>query len=206
VTAHAGTIIDLLGGPFARTPAGNVSPAIAGYLKEIPGYADFFGHQSFCNCKHCQSILGPAAYFVDLMCFVDETTHAAFFTAAPNHTLSLRTRRPDLWTLDLTCENTNTPIPYLVIINEILENAVARDAGFAGNFADRAAVGRAVYRDTLPGRVGQLPPAAQPAVRRTAHVSAALPAQPRRRRRGRPRDRRSPGPRFGLRFPRRTSR
>ena len=31
------------------------------------GYASLFGNQTFCDCAHCASILGPAAYFVDLM-------------------------------------------------------------------------------------------------------------------------------------------
>lgn len=153
LTAHIGTVIDIFGGLFGATSVGNISPAVPGYLKEIPGFEDFFGNQDFCNCKHCQSILSPAAYFVDLMCFVDEQVTQEFFANKPSHPLNLRTRRPDLWTLELTCENTNKAIPYLVIINEILENAVARDAGFAGNFADRVAVGTTVYKDTLPDRV-----------------------------------------------------
>ena len=153
VTAHIGTVIDVVKGGFKDLAVGNISPALAGYLKEIPGFADFFGNQDYCNCKHCQSILSPAAYFVDMMCFIDEHVTQPFFAAKPNHPLNLKTRRPDLWTLELTCENTNKPIPYLVIINEILENAVAKDAGFAGNFGDRVAVGTKVYKDTLPDAV-----------------------------------------------------
>jgi len=153
VTAHAGTVMDVVGGMFNDTAVGNISTEVVGYLKEIPGFADFFGSQNFCNCKHCQSILGPAAYFVDLMCFVEENVTREFFADKPDHPLNLRSRRPDLWTLELTCENTNTSIPYLVIINEILENAVAKDAGFAGDFGDRVAVATSVYRDTLPDRV-----------------------------------------------------
>ncbi len=153
VTAHTGTVIDLLGDTFVGTPAGNVSTSIGGYLKEIPGFADFFGNQGFCTCEHCQSILGPAAYFVDLMTFVDENITQDHFAGRLDHPLNLRTRRPDLWTLELTCANTSTPIPYLVVINEILENAVARHVGFVGDFGDRPAVEARVYRDTLPDRV-----------------------------------------------------
>ena len=153
VTAHIGTVIDVVKGGFKDLAVGNISPALAEYLKEIPGFADFFGNQDYCNCKHCQSILSPAAYFVDMMCFLDEHVTQRFFATKPNHPLNLKTRRPDLWTLELTCENTNKPIPYLVIINEILENAVAKDVGFAGNFGDRVAVGTKVYKDTLPDAV-----------------------------------------------------
>ena len=43
--------------------------------------------------------------------------------------LHLRARRPDLWELPLTCENTNTLVPYLDVINRVLERYVAGDAG-----------------------------------------------------------------------------
>jgi hypothetical protein len=153
VTARAGTVIDVLRGGFNDLGVGNLSTDFGGYLKNIPGFADFFGNQDFCDCKHCRSILGPAAYFVDLMSFVDEKITKRFFANQPNHHQSLKSRRPDLWTLELTCENTNKPIPYLVVINEILENAIATMAGFTGNFGDRSAVGGVVYKDRLPVHV-----------------------------------------------------
>ena len=153
VTAQIGSLIDIVKGGFKDTGVGNVSPQLLEYIKEIPGFEDFFGNQDYCNCDHCSSILSPAAYFVDLMTFVDEHVTQTTFAAKPNHPLKLQNRRPDLWTIELTCANTNTPIPYLVIINEILENAVAKDAGFAGNFADRLAVGTKVYKDTLTDRL-----------------------------------------------------
>src|SRR5262245_61051836 len=87
------------------------------------------------------------------MMFVDEHITQEHFAGRLDHSLSLRSRRPDLWALALTCENTNTPIPYLVVIDEILENAVAQHVGFTGDFGDRVAVEATVYRDTLPDRV-----------------------------------------------------
>ena len=46
----------------------------------------------------------------------------------PDHPLYLKNRRRDLWNLQISCENTNTLIPYLNIVNEVLqsylENAV----------------------------------------------------------------------------------
>ena len=92
-------------------------------LAQLPGYADLFGNQNFCKCKHCQSILSPGAYFVDLMRFIDKHITKPFFTNnnRDNHPLNLKTRRPDLWTLPLTCENTDTRIRYLTIVNEVLE-------------------------------------------------------------------------------------
>jgi len=153
VTAQVGSLIDIVKGGFKDTGVGNVTPGVFDYLKEIPGFADFFGNQDYCKCERCASILSPGAYFVDLMTFVDEHVTQPTFAAKPNHPLKLQNRRPDLWSLQITCENTDQPIPYLVVINEILENAVAKEVGFAGNFADRGAVGTVVYRDTLTDRV-----------------------------------------------------
>lgn len=150
--ARVATLIDIVSGGFNDLRVGNLSTTVADFLKEIPGYADFFGRQDFCDCSHCQSILGPAAYFVDLMRFV-EANLGGHFTGRPSHPLRLRSRRPDLWDrLELTCENTNTEIPYLEIIDEILEDAVARDSGYAGNLDDRALVRQHVY-DQLRVRV-----------------------------------------------------
>lgn len=153
VTASIGSLLDIYKGRFKDTGVGNVTPAVFDYLKEIPGFADFFGNQDYCACDSCASILSPGAYFVDLMTFVDEHVTQPTFAAKPAHPLKLQNRRPDLWTLQITCENTNTPIPYLVVINEILENAIAKEVGFAGNFANRAAIATAVYRNTLAERV-----------------------------------------------------
>lgn len=153
VTARIGSIVDLVKGGFKDTGVGNVPPSIDDYLKRIPGFSDFFGDQDYCACCHCQSILSPAAYFVDLMRFIDERVTQPFFAAKPQHELNLKTRRPDLWKVEFTCAHTNTPIPHLVIIDEILENAVAAKTGFAGDYGDRPLVERTVYRDTLPDQV-----------------------------------------------------
>ena len=153
VTGHFGTVIDAVLGGKDNLPVGNTAPPVAGFLKEIPGFADFFGNQDYCSCEHCKSILSPAAYFVDLMGFIDEHVTQAYFAAQPAHVLNLKARRPDLWTVELTCENTNNPVPYLLIINEILENAVATDSGFTGSLSDRAAIGAWVYKTRLPDAV-----------------------------------------------------
>jgi hypothetical protein len=150
---HLGDLLDRFKGDLNMTEVGNQSPAIEDYLKQIPGFAELFGSQDFCRCTHCRSILGPAAYLYDLLGFVDDTVTRAHFTAKPNHPLALRSRRPDLYTLELTCENTNKVLPYLTVINEVMENAVAADNGFAGDLRNRAAVEALVYEQTLPGKV-----------------------------------------------------
>lgn len=84
----------------------------------------FPGSFALCDCKHCRSVLSPAAYLVDLLAFLGQE-----FPEEPDKPSALKVlleRRPDLETLELSCENTNTPVPYVDLVNEILENAVAR--------------------------------------------------------------------------------
>lgn len=155
VTMTAGSILDLFHGLFDDLGVGNGSPSAKEYLKKLAGFQDLFGNLSFCACEHCQSILGPAAYFVDLMKYVDENLRSQL-DGTTDHPLDLRTRRPDLWTLELTCANTNERIPTLELVNEILENFAARKLGHTGSLTDRAAIGALVYRDTLATRVDSL--------------------------------------------------
>lgn len=107
---------------------GNNSPALINALKTMDGYSSFFGSQDYCDCGECRSVLSPAAYFADLMYFIEEQISKPVFVSNPrfrsqlNHPLYLKNRRPDLWKLPLTCENTKTLVPYLTIVNEVLEN------------------------------------------------------------------------------------
>lgn len=126
--ANAGTIIDAVYGGLNNLKVGNIqSNDIQEYLLKMDGFSDLFGSQAYCNCKDCQSIMSPAAYFVDLMGYIDKNVLQIYFTGNnESHPLNLKTRRPDLWTLELTCENTNNEIPTLEIINEILEHYISK--------------------------------------------------------------------------------
>lgn len=106
---------------------------IEDYLKKIDGYEYYFGNLDFCNCKKCQSILSPAAYFVDLLSFIESRIVNKPDSISEDHDLYLKNRRPDLWKLPLTCNNTHNLVPYLTIINEILENFIAISEGFDEN-------------------------------------------------------------------------
>ena len=74
----------------------------------------------YCSCSSCRSILSPAAYLVDLLHFLD-----ADIDKYENPQDILFRRRPDIQHLPLTCENTNTALPYIDVVNEILEYYVA---------------------------------------------------------------------------------
>jgi hypothetical protein len=87
--------------------------------QKIPSLATLFGSADLCECEHCRSVYGPAAYFVDLLQFLRKSSYAPF--------ARLMARRPDLQHIKLTCENTNTRLPYLDLVNEILESYVAHE-------------------------------------------------------------------------------
>ncbi|MEM7041714.1 MAG: neuraminidase-like domain-containing protein [Pseudomonadota bacterium] len=151
VTNLIGTLVDELRWDRVRTPWRGTAEDVSDGLKQLPGYEDLFGSQSFCSCAHCDSILSPAAYFVDLMTFVDEhVTKREFQGNKANHALKLQIRRPDLWTVPLTCDNTHDLVPTLEIMNEILEAAVAKRADNTIDLNDQSLVRERVYEATLP--------------------------------------------------------
>ncbi|MGE3670580.1 MAG: neuraminidase-like domain-containing protein, partial [Polyangiaceae bacterium] len=82
------------------------------------GWEELFAGRSYCNCEHCQSAHGPAAYLADLLFWLNGRTTGG------NHWDVLKARRPDVETLQLSCKNANTPLPTIDLINELLEDAV----------------------------------------------------------------------------------
>lgn len=113
-------------------PLGGQSPVQQGFQSpsSAPSYPviayptleELFGSLDYCDCSDCNSILSPAAYLVDLLHSIDRPAPTAGFQ---NPQDALLARRPDLQYLPLTCENTNTALPYLDIVNETLEYFVA---------------------------------------------------------------------------------
>ena len=104
-----------------------------------------FGSQDYCTCDDCGSVLSPAAYLVDLLHFLDPPAGTLPSGAkAPFEVLDRR--RPDLAELKLTCENTNTVMPYTDLVAEIMEYYVAH-----GRLAPDAArdTGDAVSADLI---------------------------------------------------------
>ena len=93
----------------------------------IPDLEDLFGTLDSCRCKHCASVYGPAAYLVDILHFLT-TLHSA--TPGESALDVLFERRPDIGEVDLNCANAETTLPYVDLVTEILENAVAAGGGF----------------------------------------------------------------------------
>jgi hypothetical protein len=93
-------------------------------IKTLPNWAELFGNLELCDCEHCRSVLSPAAYFVDLLHFLQRGSKNT--SGKSPYEVLTEIYRPDLPHIKLSCENTNTPIPYIDLVNEILEYYVAR--------------------------------------------------------------------------------
>jgi Neuraminidase-like domain len=185
------TAVPLLGVSPTGARAAERDTAKANVIKQYPSLETLFGSLDFCACEDCQSVLSPAAYFVDLLQFIDppathwsgfleqwKTDHAQLpypfsdqasldqwrkdnpgkpdTAAAKTPYEVLTARRPDLPNIGLTCENTNTAMPYIDIATEILEYFVAHDALQADAAHD---TGKAATEDLLAEPQNVLPAA-----------------------------------------------
>lgn len=135
--------------PFARA-----NPA---WLAQSPNLRALFDDLDSCDCRHGDSVLGPAAYLVDLLNFIDSWDASSLGGAMGQ----LRMRRPDLWDLDLSSDNADTEIPAIDLVLEVLENAVALPQVLAIGAHDGTAITEALAQ-------GNVPPAVRAILARTA--------------------------------------
>ncbi len=87
----------------------------------IPDWDLLFGSLEMCDCEQCRTVISPAAYFTDLLHFLSQRVATSGNTPLD----VLLSRRPDLAEIELTCDNTNIPLPYIDLVNELLEREVA---------------------------------------------------------------------------------
>lgn len=107
-------------------------------LKNFPvTYEALFGSVNLCECEHCNSVYSPAAYLVELFQYLrnnnldPENTKTGMKGIDGTPLQMFFRRRPDLGRLQLTCENTNTLIPYIDLVNEVMESFVVHLDEFA---------------------------------------------------------------------------
>lgn len=79
------------------------------------------GAQNYCATNECTSILSPAAYLCDLLYWLD--SHPPTNGASPLDVLDAR--RPDIRHTLLDCPNTDTELPTIDLIIELLADKVA---------------------------------------------------------------------------------
>jgi Tc toxin complex TcA C-terminal TcB-binding domain/Neuraminidase-like domain len=131
-------------GSMVRTPAMGALPDFKEMLKNslvtraYPNLKTLFGVSDYCECLDCQSFLGQAAYLTDILEFLHQRISnyphppASFqykvreiLLANGHYPAGLPSRRPDLGDIDLDCINTNTELPYIDIVNELLEDYIS---------------------------------------------------------------------------------
>jgi hypothetical protein len=98
-----------------------------------------FGSIDYCECDDCLSVYSPAAYFVEILQYLRNNDLGPDPTNPGSPSPGIRTdpkdisntpleklfrRRPDLGCLELTCENTFTVLPYVDLVNEVMESFV----------------------------------------------------------------------------------
>ncbi|MBK9227452.1 MAG: hypothetical protein IPL67_10470 [Ignavibacteria bacterium] len=104
--------------------------------KDFPNLKTLFKLTDVCECQHCRSVYSPAAYLVEILQFLDKRSVTDLSTGDQGYAkLRLFDRRPDLGEIDLSCENANTPVKYIDLVCELLEEAIAPDEGidFSGS-------------------------------------------------------------------------
>ncbi|KAE8392574.1 hypothetical protein BDV23DRAFT_181503 [Aspergillus alliaceus] len=92
--------------------------------KEDINFHTMFGLDTV-SCEECASLTGPPAFFVDLLHRLSDME--ADGGSNPKSLLDkLFERRPDLGELQLSCANSDVLVPYVDIVNEVLETVVWR--------------------------------------------------------------------------------
>ena len=86
----------------------------------LPSYDQLFAELTFRHGDESRSVYSPAAYLADLIQLV------ADFDGDGNSN-AVTARRPDIAQVPLDAEHTYAELPYLDIVNEVLERAVRQD-------------------------------------------------------------------------------
>jgi hypothetical protein len=130
------TVRGRIASPYTRAlRSDNLPAATEDFFTDIPSYQEMFGGLNYYTCESCQSVLGPAAYFLDVMGIIED------YITEPNTIpsgYSLRERRPDLFSLKLDCANTNDPVPLLRIAEDVVAARIETITGSPSAYQDVA--------------------------------------------------------------------
>jgi hypothetical protein len=91
-------------------------------IKDFPDIKTLFEGIDNWDCKECKNVYSAAAYTSDLLKFLNKRGSTTPLQSAKQ---VLFKRRKDIGEIDLNCDNTNTAIPYIDLVCEILEDTVA---------------------------------------------------------------------------------
>ena len=147
----------------------SAGPALARSALTMPEWEELFGSADACECPHNASALSAAAYLVDQMAFLEK----AVDPDGNNALDELLTRRPDLGSLQLSPENTQTLMPHIDAANEVLEAIVA---SADGKTLPGTAIGATTWdSELLAAQPQYLNPAAYEVLRESRYPIQSLP-------------------------------
>ena len=106
--------------PQAMGQVSDLNEPIQQVIQRDQSLATLFGSQDYCATDDCTSILSPAAYLCDLLLWLRKHPQGAK-TALD----VLDSRRPDIRHLLLNCPNTDTELPYIDLVNELLADKIS---------------------------------------------------------------------------------
>lgn len=104
-----------------QTPS--ASSTATGERALVPNWQTLFGSTDVCECEHCRSVFSASAYLMDTIAFLK--ARPLKYSPASSAWDVLKKRRPDIGFLEMSCDNTNVPLPYIDIVCEILEEELA---------------------------------------------------------------------------------
>ena len=162
--AVRGTGLAIIDGDHSPETRISALQAVADEQSVPLNLSDLFGDIDYCECDDCLSVYSPAAYFVELLQYLRNNNLSVKNSATGKPGIAgtplekLLRRRPDLGCLELTCENTFTVLPYIDLVNEVMESFVVHLDDYHGDSHDpRQAVLEAfnVDDETSPELVAQ---------------------------------------------------
>ena len=136
--------------------------------------ATLFGSQDYCKTDDCTSVLSPAAYLCDLLLWL--RNHPQGNMTALD---VLSERRPDIRHLLLNCPNTDTELPYIDLVNELLADKISPPIDdVSTTFTQQALIDGTTYYYivTAVNAIGESVPSVE--ISATPAAPAAVPAAP----------------------------
>ena len=98
---------------------------------QIPDWEELFGSADYLQGPDSLSLYSEAAYLTDLIDYLADlgidygSTTPVLMAATEKTWTPLSGRRPDLWDVKLSPDNTNLTLPYVDLVNELLESAIS---------------------------------------------------------------------------------
>jgi hypothetical protein len=124
--------------PGAGLPSAARGIYTGGGANQLPDLESLFGTLNTCECSECQSVFSAGAYLADTLHWLKrDVAGTPYFAMGKGYdylmqyhntvTNVISTRRLDISKLLLCCDNTNTLVPYIDLVNEILSYPLLLD-------------------------------------------------------------------------------